>query len=317
VQCVVKFFSKRFNYESELYPVFSDLKREGDLDVEVAASGFTKDLADAFDKTMNEIGLLDNQETEMGEEGSDEEENDDINDEEEVGSDNEEDKCDKKEEEKLETEEEEGQPPPGKDPRILKWLALSPEGSENVDKGLTDLGYDGSKDTPLQPDASHNITLRLQEATISTSEPPSKESDFVKLKSDKPSKTTSDSTPNPPSSNHKEGVDDDTINEENDDILEDLSRANRELRPFRTEESQKHINAHIAQADRRSNATPSIACSSIAPEVARGKIRRQAKQKAQAQQARRVRKSGEASIATAARRENQDEVKQSLDAVWF
>lgn len=35
----------RFEYESELYPKFEDVKRKYNLDVEVAASGFTKQMA--------------------------------------------------------------------------------------------------------------------------------------------------------------------------------------------------------------------------------------------------------------------------------
>uniref|UniRef100_A0A3Q1HLB0 Serine/threonine-protein kinase RIO2 n=1 Tax=Anabas testudineus TaxID=64144 RepID=A0A3Q1HLB0_ANATE len=44
VKCIRDFFAKRFNYESELYPTFKDIRRSCSLDVEVSASGFTKDL---------------------------------------------------------------------------------------------------------------------------------------------------------------------------------------------------------------------------------------------------------------------------------
>uniref|UniRef100_A0A8C5M1T3 Serine/threonine-protein kinase RIO2 n=1 Tax=Leptobrachium leishanense TaxID=445787 RepID=A0A8C5M1T3_9ANUR len=44
VKCVRNFFSKRFNYESELYPTFKDIQRECSLDAEIAASGFTKEM---------------------------------------------------------------------------------------------------------------------------------------------------------------------------------------------------------------------------------------------------------------------------------
>uniref|UniRef100_F1KTQ0 Serine/threonine-protein kinase RIO2 n=1 Tax=Ascaris suum TaxID=6253 RepID=F1KTQ0_ASCSU len=45
VDCVRTFFKRRFEYESELYPKFEDVKRKYNLDVEVAASGFTKQMA--------------------------------------------------------------------------------------------------------------------------------------------------------------------------------------------------------------------------------------------------------------------------------
>ncbi|XP_053463482.1 serine/threonine-protein kinase RIO2-like [Nycticebus coucang] len=44
VKCIRDFFMKRFGCESELYPTFSDIRMEGSLDVEVSASGYTKEL---------------------------------------------------------------------------------------------------------------------------------------------------------------------------------------------------------------------------------------------------------------------------------
>uniref|UniRef100_A0A8C6PTB5 Serine/threonine-protein kinase RIO2 n=1 Tax=Nothobranchius furzeri TaxID=105023 RepID=A0A8C6PTB5_NOTFU len=44
VKCIKDFFAKRFNYESELFPTFKDIRRSFSLDVEVSASGFSKDL---------------------------------------------------------------------------------------------------------------------------------------------------------------------------------------------------------------------------------------------------------------------------------
>lgn len=54
VRCVRDFFARRFKYESELYPTFSDIRSEGHIDVEVTASGYLKqwqvDLEDDFDE---------------------------------------------------------------------------------------------------------------------------------------------------------------------------------------------------------------------------------------------------------------------------
>ncbi|XP_055357597.1 serine/threonine-protein kinase RIO2-like [Paramacrobiotus metropolitanus] len=44
VNCIRDFFRKRFNFESESYPTFADIHREDNLDEEVAASGFTRDM---------------------------------------------------------------------------------------------------------------------------------------------------------------------------------------------------------------------------------------------------------------------------------
>ncbi|KAI8483298.1 Serine/threonine-protein kinase RIO2 [Branchiostoma belcheri] len=50
VQCIRDFFQRRFGYESELYPTFDDVRREFDLDVEVAASGFTKEMQESLEQ---------------------------------------------------------------------------------------------------------------------------------------------------------------------------------------------------------------------------------------------------------------------------
>ncbi|XP_063309754.1 serine/threonine-protein kinase RIO2 [Pelobates fuscus] len=49
VKCIRDFFLKRFNYESELYPTFSDIQKECSLDVEIAVSGFTKEMQEDGD----------------------------------------------------------------------------------------------------------------------------------------------------------------------------------------------------------------------------------------------------------------------------
>lgn len=53
VECVRTFFSRRFKYESSVYPKFSSTIRDGvrefDLDVEVAASGFKREDRKALD----------------------------------------------------------------------------------------------------------------------------------------------------------------------------------------------------------------------------------------------------------------------------
>ncbi|XP_045053588.2 serine/threonine-protein kinase RIO2 isoform X2 [Desmodus rotundus] len=64
VKCIRDFFMKRFSYESELYPTFSDIRREDSLDVEVSASGYTKEMqADA--ELLHPVGP-DDTETEEG-----------------------------------------------------------------------------------------------------------------------------------------------------------------------------------------------------------------------------------------------------------
>ncbi|KAJ2855733.1 Serine/threonine-protein kinase rio2 [Coemansia erecta] len=56
VDCIRTFFKRRFNYESVLYPKFGlDSNKEFDLDVQVAASGFTKKDQSQLEKYMSEL----------------------------------------------------------------------------------------------------------------------------------------------------------------------------------------------------------------------------------------------------------------------
>ncbi|KAI8143595.1 RIO1 family-domain-containing protein [Fennellomyces sp. T-0311] len=56
VECIRTFFRRRFGYESVLYPKFKlDTNREFDLDVQVAASGFSKKMQDELEAYQEEI----------------------------------------------------------------------------------------------------------------------------------------------------------------------------------------------------------------------------------------------------------------------
>ncbi|XP_074029586.1 RIO kinase 2 [Leptinotarsa decemlineata] len=54
VNCINEFFKKRFGYESELFPKFSDIERNDNLDAEVLCSGFTKEMSKHINQ---ELGL--------------------------------------------------------------------------------------------------------------------------------------------------------------------------------------------------------------------------------------------------------------------
>lgn len=56
VKCVRAFFKKRFGYESELYPSFGELERDGALDAEVACSGY-KRTKDVDNELLDEMGI--------------------------------------------------------------------------------------------------------------------------------------------------------------------------------------------------------------------------------------------------------------------
>ncbi|XP_068103590.1 serine/threonine-protein kinase RIO2 [Hyperolius riggenbachi] len=63
VKCIRDFFQKRFNYESELFPTFHDIQKECSLDVEIAASGYTKELQED-DELLQPAGPDDEEEEE-------------------------------------------------------------------------------------------------------------------------------------------------------------------------------------------------------------------------------------------------------------
>lgn len=57
VNCLRLFFKKRFGFESETYPKFSQIKRCDNLDAEIYCSGYTKEMEDA----LNEEIQIDNE----------------------------------------------------------------------------------------------------------------------------------------------------------------------------------------------------------------------------------------------------------------
>jgi RIO kinase 2 len=80
VQCVRNFFKKRFSYESELYPTFAEIEREDNLDVEVAVSGFTKEMEQDLDAEIHRGDQNDSEESD----GCDQDHQDDPEESEEV-----------------------------------------------------------------------------------------------------------------------------------------------------------------------------------------------------------------------------------------
>ncbi|KAJ3368308.1 hypothetical protein HDU91_000706 [Kappamyces sp. JEL0680] len=71
VECIRVFFRRRFNYESKLYPVFSrDTVREFSLDIEVAASGFSREQQAELENYMELV--REDEENEMPEDESSE-----------------------------------------------------------------------------------------------------------------------------------------------------------------------------------------------------------------------------------------------------
>lgn len=73
VNCIRDFFKRRFGYESELYPTFDDISREDCIDVEIKASGLTKQMERDL---LVEMGMVQAEEEEEENEENLEDEND-------------------------------------------------------------------------------------------------------------------------------------------------------------------------------------------------------------------------------------------------
>lgn len=105
VRCIREFFARRFHYESELYPTFSDIRRDDNLDVEVSASGFTKEMASTFDEAAEELNIL------QGPESSEKDaEDEDISGDEDEVIDEDEDQIEEESDNELESEPLEAKP---------------------------------------------------------------------------------------------------------------------------------------------------------------------------------------------------------------
>ncbi|KAK3610256.1 hypothetical protein CHS0354_022317 [Potamilus streckersoni] len=293
VQCIRDFFAKRFHYESELYPKFSDIRRENDLDVEVAASGFTRDMANSFDEAAEELNLLKgpNEEEEKFKEADDEKEDEDER---------------KKEAEERGTDSE-SELELGStlsciqlnDPHLL--CGTGPEVIVNEDNEIgTEFDLKPSTSSDVDSGKVNDIKQSLVHLKHTV------EFKDVSVTGDK----------------DKETVESDS-GEESDDDIENLQATNKEFQPFRNQESHAHVNQHLLRAE-RTRASDSMTSfsgrstvSTMDPQLVKEKLKRQMKKKHEKLYARRVRKSGEAALQTKAKRENLAEIKQSMSAFWF
>ncbi|XP_008280221.1 serine/threonine-protein kinase RIO2 isoform X1 [Stegastes partitus] len=250
VKCIRDFFAKRFNYESELFPTFKDIRRSYSLDVEVSASGFTKDLE-------RDAALL----HPAGPEEDDEEEEDGEDDEEETDDEAE------REEESLDMEE-------------YKHAMLELEG------------------------------LKVSET----------HADIQDQEEEKSENTTEETETTSPARGDEETKEfEEELREADDECpeLTDLSACNKEFKPFRDEDSLLHISEHRRKRTDSEGTVGSVgSCSTIPAEVVRQKVRRQLTKQQKAAQRRRLQK-GEANLVTKSRRENQNNIKSSLDSASF
>ncbi|NP_001167045.1 serine/threonine-protein kinase RIO2 [Salmo salar] len=264
VKCIRDFFAKRYNYESELYPTFKDIRRSVSLDVEISASGFTKD----FER---DAALLDPK-------GPDGEEEDDEEGEEDDEGEEEEDM-----EKRMDMEE-------------YRHAILELEGLKVSDTEThTETGDEDGQRDPGR--GEQRDPGRGEQRDPGRGEQRETDPEAVVMG----------------------GLDEEREKEEEDVCPElvDLSSCNREFKPFRDSDSLLHVVEHSRRrTDSEATAGSVGSCSTIPPEVVRAKVRRQLSKQQKAAQRRRLIK-GESNLVTAERRENQSNIKSSLETDGF
>uniref|UniRef100_A0A665WXA8 Serine/threonine-protein kinase RIO2 n=1 Tax=Echeneis naucrates TaxID=173247 RepID=A0A665WXA8_ECHNA len=249
VKCIRDFFAKRFNYESELFPTFKDIRRSYSLDIEVSASGFTKDL--------EKDGALLLPAGPEGEDGEEKEESDDEGTDEEV----------EREEENVDMEE-------------YNHAMLELEGLK-------------VSDTPSGgPDEEEEKSKKTEEPKETETAPAAKSDKEIEKDLEEELKEAEDECPD----------------------LADLSATNKEFIPFR-----QHVNIVLSALQKQTILTcmcSNLQLSFVPQEVVRQKVRRQLTKQQKAAQRRRLQK-GEANLVTKSRRENQNNIKSSMESAHF
>ncbi|XP_006169934.1 serine/threonine-protein kinase RIO2 [Tupaia chinensis] len=284
VKCIRDFFMKRFGYESELYPTFSDIRREDSLDVEVSASGYTKEMQ-ADDELLHPVGPDDKSvETEEGSEFS-------LSDEEVP---------EKAEIYRSENESEgkSAEESGGSSCRLSGDLEQIKE--DSLSEGSTD---------------AHSFELtRFSQALEEIEGQVAKNSAVTEL-SEERNRTENDARQDGQMGHNGVPAGSEECEDECPHLI-GLSSLNKELRPFRDEENMDDINNYRRRTLSITSAGSVVSCSTIPPELVKQKVKRQLTKQQKSAIRRRLQK-GEANIFTKQRRENMQNIKSSLEAASF
>ncbi|KAM5331306.1 serine/threonine-protein kinase RIO2 [Glossophaga mutica] len=282
VKCIRDFFMKRFSYESELYPTFSDIRREDSLDVEVSASGYTKEMQ-ADDELLHPVGPNDS-ETEQGSDFS---------------------FSDEEVSEKAKICRSENPSEQNSVDELVDYCRRSPGDLEQVEED----------DLSGQSAAAHYFDMTKFSQALEELKGQVVENSAVTEFSGEENKTENDTSQdgeigkggNPASSEECE---------DECPCLVALSSLNKEFRPFRDEENMEDINRSRTRTLSVTSAGSILSCSTIPPELVKQKVRRQLTKQQKSAVRRRLQK-GEANIFTKQRRENMQNIKSSLEAASF
>ncbi|XP_065775316.1 serine/threonine-protein kinase RIO2 isoform X2 [Muntiacus reevesi] len=284
VKCIRDFFMKRFSYESELFPTFSDIRREDSLDVEVSASGYTKEMQ-ADDELLYPSGPDDkNIETEERSEFSlsDEEMSERAKD--------------------CRSESERGRNSVGES---VDCCCGSFENREQIKEGS--LSEDDAD--------AHNFEMTEFSQTLGEIEGQVVENSAVTEFSGENSRREHDGRQDGETGQGGILVGPEEAEDECPHLIA-LSSLNKEFRPFRDEENMEDTNRHRTRTLSVASVGSVLSCSTIPPELVKQKVKRQLTKQQKSAVRRRLQK-GEANIFTKQRRENMQNIKSSLEAASF
>ncbi|XP_016071666.1 PREDICTED: serine/threonine-protein kinase RIO2 [Miniopterus natalensis] len=282
VKCIRDFFMKRFSYESELYPTFSDIRREDTLDVEVSASGYTKEMQ-ADDELLHPVGP-DDIETEEGSEFS-------FSDEE-----------------------------VSEKPKVCRSENQNERNSvdESVDCCYGSSGdLEQIKEDDLSEESADADNFDITEFSQALEEIKGQvvENNSVTEFSGEKNNTENDTRQDGKTGQGGIPMGSEEYEDECPHLIA-LSSLNRECRPFRDEENMEDITRYRTRTLSVTSAGSVLSCSTIPPELVKQKVKRQLTKQQKSAVRRRLQK-GEANIFTKQRRENMQNIKSSLEAASF
>ncbi|XP_039080614.1 serine/threonine-protein kinase RIO2 [Hyaena hyaena] len=284
VKCIRDFFMKRFSYESELYPTFSDIRREDSLDIEVSASGYTKEMQ-ADDELLHPLGPDDkNRETE--------DESEFLHSDEELSD-------------KAEVRKSKNQSDQNSTDESADYCCISSGDLEQIkEDDLSEKNADAHNfELPEFSQALEEIKGQVIDNSSITECP--EETDKIENDTRQNGKTGQRGIPM--------GCED---CEDACPHLIAMSSVNKEIRSFRDEENMEDIKQYRTRTLSVTSVGSILSCSTIPPELVKQKVKRQLTKQQKSAVRRRLQK-GEANIFTKQRRENMQNIKSSLEAANF
>ncbi|KAM4052018.1 serine/threonine-protein kinase RIO2 [Anomaloglossus baeobatrachus] len=278
VKCIRTFFLKRFNYESELFPTFSDIQKECSLDIEIAVSGYTKEMQED-DELLQPAGPDD----------ANEEDTETVCTSLKEGDEKETKICGKE------------------DTRLL-------EATDTTSPGDSETKHNSDNHGPgLDMTEFNNALAELDGKVVEKSD--KKNHEIFVHGDDEGDRLVNEKLRSDEEADGQESEEHEDYADKCPDLV-DLSGVNKEYRPFRDEDHLQHIAQHRTRTTSVTSMGTVGSCSTIPPELVKQKVKRQMTKQQKSVIRRRLQK-GEANVCTKQRRENMFNIKCSVDAANF